>query len=200
MSVILAQDPSFRKLSFSLYDGDKTIYLDSCEYKFGDMIGFEDIYLANRIVYKQYRDKLIELGVNKRLFIDKVFSEIPPPTGMFSAGLFSLDTYVLENLARDFNIKEIWTIPPSFLMTVHNSRKYNKGESTILAKYLIDKVVGSKFNIEMKGKMNADRAESFFFLMRAFVKYNIYDMKDDIISTLPGFYSECEKPLNIEVL
>jgi hypothetical protein len=195
--VILAQDPSFRKLSFSLYDGKDTIYLDSCHFELGDCIGFEKIFNANRNIMEQYVDKLVnDYKVNTDLFVDKIFSEIPPPNGMFSAGLFSLDTYVLDKLF-DLNEKcdEIWTLPPSFLMTVHNSRSYKKGDSTTLAKYMMKDVLGDDFDFQFKGKLNADQAESMFFLLRAFVKYDIKGCKDKIINSISGFYSESEKLL-----
>lgn len=195
--VILAQDPSFAKLSFSLFDGKDTIYLDGCKFKFGECIGFEDVFNANRVILAQYLTLLKDkYKVNDTLFINKIFSEIPPPTGMFSAGLFSLDTYILDKLfTLNKSCDEVWTLPPSFLMTVHNTKKYKKSESTVLAKYFINNILKDKFNFVVGGSMNADKAESLFFLLRAFVKYNINDSKDTIIQAISGFFSESEKLL-----
>jgi len=195
--VILAQDPSFAKLAFSLYDGKDTIYLDNCVFSLGDCVGFERVFQANKEILKQYLDKLCNLyGVNKTLFIDKIFSEIPPPNGTYSAGLFSLDTYILDKLFT-FNraCSEVWTLPPSFLMTIHNTRKYNKSDSTTLAKYFISDVLKDKFTFKFKGAINADRAESFFFLLRAFVKYDIKGCREIIPRAISGFLSESEKLL-----
>lgn len=195
--VILAQDPSFAKLAFSLYDGEGVVYLDNCDFSLGECIGFEKVFQANREILRQYLDKLsMSYGVNKNLFIDKIFSEIPPPNGMFSAGLYSLDTFILDKLF-DYNEKctEIWTLPPSFLMTIHNTRKYKKSESVALAKYLMNDVLKGRFEYKFKGALNADRAESFIFLLRAFVKYDINGSKDLIIRAISGFMSESEKIL-----
>ena len=80
--VILAQDPSFAKLSFSLYDGQGNIYLDSCKFELGECIGFEKIFNANISIFEQYKNKLEkDYGVNSKFTIDKIFSEIPPQTG-----------------------------------------------------------------------------------------------------------------------
>lgn len=195
--VILAQDPSFAKLAFSLYDGNGTIYLDNCTFELGDCVGFEKIFQANREILKQYLNKLtISYGVNTSIFINKIFSEIPPPNGTYAAGLFSLDTYILDKLfAFNKQCDEIWTISPSFLMTVHNSRKYKKSDSVILAKYFINDVLKDKFIFKFKGTVNADRAESLFFLLKAFAKYDIMGTRDLIIKTISGFFSDTEKLL-----
>jgi hypothetical protein len=195
--IILAQDPSFTKLAFSLYDGKETIYLDNCDFSLGECVGFEKIFNANREIMKQYLTKLVrDYKVNETLFIDKIFSEIPPPNGMYSAGLFSLDTYVLDKLFT-FNKQcdEIWTIPPSFLMTVHNIRKYNKKDSTTLAKYYMGDVLKNDLKFVIRGTMNADKAESLFFLLRAFCKYDTLGLKGKIVNTISGFFSETEKLL-----
>lgn len=195
--VILAQDPSFKKLSFSLYDGSGTVYLDSCNFKLGECVGFEKVFNANREILRQYIDKLVnDYGVNRTIYIDKIFSEIPPPTGIYSAGLYSLDTYILDRLFA-FNKKcdEIWTIPPSFLMTIHNTKKFKKSESVILARYLMEDILKDRFEFKNKGKLNADKAESLLFLFRAFVKYNVLNSRDLIINAISGFYSEPEKLL-----
>jgi hypothetical protein len=195
--VILAQDPSFSKLAFSLYDGKGNIFIDNCKFSLGDCVGFEKVFNANISIWEQYRSKLEnDYGVNKSIWVKKVFSEIPPPTGMFSAGLYSLDTFILDRLF-DFNSRcdEVWTLPPSFLMTIHNTRSYKKGDSTVLAKYLINDVLGDRFSYNFSGVLNADRAESFFFLLRAFVKYDIRESRDLIINAISGFFSESEKLL-----
>lgn len=196
--VILAQDPSFNKLSFSLYNGEETIYLDSCSFKFSEqVIGFEQVFRANREIAHQYLNKLYkEYKVNTEIFVKKIFSEIPPPTGMYSAGLFSLDTYILDKLFI-FNKQcdEVYTLPPSFLMTIHNSRKYKKSDSTAFARYFMNDILKDKFEFIYKNRLNADMAESFLFLLRAFCRFDIKGTRDLIISTIPGFFSEPEKLL-----
>ena len=193
--VILAQDPSFAKLAFSLYDGDETIYMNNCTFELGDCVGFEKVFIASRTIFNQYSALLQNsYGVNDRLFIDKVFTEVPPPNGTYSAGLFALDTFLVWGLYMSFkSINEIWSLPPSYLMVIHNCRKYKKGDSTTLAKYLMNEVLKDKFQFKFTGAMNADRAESFIFLLRAFVKYNINDSAKPIVEAISGFLSDSEK-------
>lgn len=194
--VILTQDPSFRKLAFSLYDGKGKVVIDNCKFELGACVGFEKIFSANREILIQYLTKLNGYGVNKDLYIDKIFSEVPPPSGSYSAGLFSLDTYILDKL-WGFNKKctEIWTIPPSYLMTLHNTRKYKKSDSTKLAKYMMEDVLNETFEFEINGRFNADKAESLLFMLRAFVKYDIRGSREMIINEISGFFSEPEKLL-----
>ncbi len=195
--VILAQDPSFRMLAFSLYDGEDTVFLDSCSFKFDKRIGFEEVFEANHDILNQYLKKLVnDYGVNKYLFIEKIFSEVPQPGGYFSPGLYSLDTFILDRLFL-FNKRcnEIYTLPPNFLMTVHNARKWKKSDSTVLAKYLMENVLGDMFQYKYKGRLNSDMAESFLMLLRAFCKYDVKGCCDTITNAIPGFYSEYEKLL-----
>ncbi len=196
MSVILAQDPSFSSLGFSLYDGDRTIYVDKCNSKFENKIGFEDVYYAGCNIFEAYCDKLEGYGIGKNLKLDYIISEVPPPVGVFSAGLYALNTLLFYRLFDTYrDCKGIYILPPSFLMTVHNKKNYKKSESTILANYLIDSVLGDRFTVKYSGRLNADMAESFIFLMRAFCRFDERGLRSDIIGALPGLYSESEKLL-----
>jgi hypothetical protein len=46
-----------------------------------------------------------------------------------------------------------------------------------------------------KGALNNDRAESFLFMIRAFVKWDILELKDKIVNSISGFMSDSEKLL-----
>jgi hypothetical protein len=194
--IILAQDPSFAKLAFSLYDGKSTIYIQNCTFSLGECVGFEKVFHASKDILSQYTTRLESLGVNKTLFIDKIFSEIPPPNGTYAAGLFALDTYILDHLWSYLpSCSEIWTLPPSFLMTLHNTRKYKKSESVTLAKYFMNDILKGRFTYKYTGILNADRAESFLFLVKAFCKYNIQECRESIIKAISGYFSESENLL-----
>lgn len=205
--VILAQDPSFNALAFSLYDGKDTIYVDNSTSKLGEGIGFDKVYNACSDLLMQYETRLSRLGVNDKIFIDKLVSEIPPPVGNFSAGLYALDTYIISNLWKKYDsIKEVYIVPPSYLGTVHGTAKYKKSDSTKLAKYFIDEVLKDDFKIVLpdnisqtgrktKGTMNNDRAESFLFLLRMFCKYDIKGYRNRIMSEMSGLGYEAEKLL-----
>ena len=194
MRAIISQDPSFSGLGFSVYDGKDTIYMDRCGVKFNNVIGFDAVYNANIELYDHYSEKLKGYGVGDRLKVDLIYSEIPPPTGIFSAGLFSLDTFIIDRLYNNFleSKGEVYILPPSFLMSIHNKKKYKKSESVVLAKYLLDNVLNDFFSYEHSGRINSDMAESLLFLMRAFCKFNIKGVKDKIIEAIPGYFSEPE--------
>ncbi len=192
---ILAQDPSFTGLGFSLYDGKDTINLDCCGVKFKNTIGFDAVYLANLDLYDQYSDKLKEkYGVGSKIKLKYIFSEIPPPTGIFSAGLFSLDTFLLDRLYNNFLDKggEMYILPPSFLMSLHNKKSYKKSESVVIAKYLLDEVLSQDFSYNHSGRLNADMAESFLFLVRAFCRFDVKGVRNKVVDSVPGYFSEPE--------
>ena len=194
--VILAQDPSFAKLSFSLYDGKKTIYLDSCSFSLGESVGFERVFEGSLQIFNDYKDKLYGLGINRNIFIDYIISEIPPPNSMYSAGLFALDMHLLYRLYEMNGLcKTIYTLPPSFLVTLHNRQKYKKSDSTRMAKYFMDEIFGDQFEYQFTGRLNADQAESFLFLIKAFYILDINGLREEITSAITGFYSPVEKVL-----
>ena len=204
---ILAQDPSFNHLAYSLYDGNDTIYVDMCSYKLGEGIGFDKVYTACSDLWAQYKNKLDNLISEHEVCIDTVVSEVPPPVGNFSAGLYALDTHILSSLWHEYDsIKEIYIVPPSYLGTVHGTAKYKKSDSTKLAKYFIDEVLKDDFKVVLpdnisetgrrtKGTMNNDRAESFLFLLRMFCRYDIKGYKNRIMSEMQGLGYPAERLL-----
>jgi len=206
--VILAIDPSFKALSFSLFDSDsKSVYIDTVSYPLGTSIGFEKIFDAVHVQWYQLKEKLDTYLTDMSINIDYVISEIPPPVGNFSAGLYALDYTILNNIFEEYKtVKDLYILSPSFLTKVHGRRGYKKGESTELAKYFIESVLKDYINVRIpnkvsekgrniKGRLNNDKAESFIFLMRMFVKFNIYDLADNLIREVDGLKHEGEKLL-----
>ena len=206
--VILAIDPSFKALSFSLFDSNsKSVYIDTVSYPLGTSIGFEKIFDAVHVQWYQLKEKLDTYLNDMSINIDYVISEIPPPVGNFSAGLYALDYTILNNIFEEYKtVKDLYILSPSFLTKVHGRRGYKKGESTELAKYFIESVLKDYINIRIpnkvsekgrniKGRLNNDKAESFIFLMRMFVKFNIYNLADILVSEVDGLKHEGEKLL-----
>lgn len=206
--VILAIDPSFKALSFSLFDSDSEIvYIDTVSYPLGTSIGFEKIFDAVHVQWYQLKEKIDTYLKGKSISIDYVVSEIPPPVGNFSAGLYALDYTILNNIFEEYKtVKDLYILSPSFLTKVHGRRGYKKGESTELAKYFIENILENQINVwipnkvsetgrNIKGRLNNDKAESFIFLMRMFVKFNIYNLADTITKEVDGLKHEGEKLL-----
>ena len=206
--VILAIDPSFKALSFSLYDSDtKKVYIDTVSYPLGTSIGFEKIFDAVHVQWYQLHNKIDDYIQKNNISIDVVISEIPPPIGNFSAGLYALDYTILNNLFEKYTtIKDLFILSPSFLTKVHGRRGYKKSESTALVKYFIDEVLSDSFNVYIpdsvsakgrvsKGRLNNDKAESFIFLLRLIVRLNINGLASKIKSEVEGLSHEGEKLL-----
>lgn len=206
--VILAIDPSFKALSFSLYDSDtKKVYIDTVSYPLGTSIGFEKIFDAVHVQWYQLHNKIDDYIQKNNISIDVVISEIPPPVGNFSAGLYALDYTILNSLFEKYTtIKDLFILSPSFLTKVHGRRGYKKSESTALVKYFIDEVLSDSFDVYIpdsvsakgrvsKGRLNNDKAESFIFLLRLMVRLNINGLASKIKSEVDGLSHEGEKLL-----
>lgn len=206
--VILAIDPSFKALSFSLYDSDtKKVYIDTVSYPLGTSIGFEKIFDAVHVQWYQLHNKIDDYTQKNNISIDVVISEIPPPVGNFSAGLYALDYTILNSLFEKYTtIKDLFILSPSFLTKVHGRRGYKKSESTALVKYFIDEVLSDSFDVYIpdsvsvkgrvsKGRLNNDKAESFIFLLRLMVRLNINGLANKIKSEVEGLSHEGEKLL-----
>ena len=206
--VILAIDPSFKALSFSLYDSDtKKVYIDTVSYPLGTSIGFEKIFDAVHVQWYQLHNKIDDYIQKNNISIDVVISEIPPPVGNFSAGLYALDYTILNSLFEKYTtIKDLFILSPSFLTKVHGRRGYKKSESTALVKYFIDEVLSDSFDVYIpdsvsdkgrvsKGRLNNDKAESFIFLLRLMVRLNIKGLANKIKSEVEGLSHEGEKLL-----
>ena len=206
--VILAIDPSFKALSFSLYDSDtKKVYIDTVSYPLGTSIGFEKIFDAVHVQWYQLHNKIDDYIQKNNISIDVVISEIPPPVGNFSAGLYALDYTILNNLFEKYTtIKDLFILSPSFLTKVHGRRGYKKSESTALVKYFIDEVLSDSFDVYIpdsvsakgrvsKGRLNNDKAESFIFLLRLIVRLNINGLASKVKSEVEGLSHEGEKLL-----
>lgn len=206
--VILAIDPSFKALSFSLYDSDtKKVYIDTVSYPLGTSIGFEKIFDAVHVQWYQLHNKIDDYIQKNNISIDVVISEIPPPVGNFSAGLYALDYTILNSLFEKYTtIKDLFILSPSFLTKVHGRRGYKKSESTALVRYFIDEVLSDSFDVYIpdsvsakgrvsKGRLNNDKAESFIFLLRLIVRLNINGLASKVKSEVEGLSHEGEKLL-----
>ena len=205
--VILAMDPSFNALSTSILNTDThKIYVHTISHPLGEGIGFDKIFTASRELREwqsEYIDGLLSDGSIPE--ITEVFSEVAPPVSQFSSGLYALDTLILSNLFDRYKtVKKVYAIPPSYCSTIHGTNKYSKSESTKLAKYFIEEVLNETYEIVIpdsvsdkgrvtKGRMNNDKAESFLFLLRAIVKYDIDGLAVKLSSIMGGFLHETEK-------
>jgi hypothetical protein len=205
--VIMAIDPSYNHFAYSIYVEDEgKIYVGMCSHPLGESIGFDKTFNACTSMWGKLKSDLDELGVGSKILIDKVISECPPPVSQFSAGLFALDTYMLDKIFTEYeSISEMFVVSSSYLGTVHGG-KYKKSDSTQLAKYFINEVLKDDFEVvipdsisasgrKMKGTMNNDKAESFLFLLRMFCKYDIKGYKNKIMSEMSGLGYSAEKLL-----
>lgn len=205
----MGMDPSFNALSMSILNTDThMVYIHTLSTHLGDGIGFEKIFNASRELRDKQKNYIDGLVSDKCIEgITEVFSEVAPPTATFSSGLFALDTLLLSELYDTYDtITKVYSIPSSYMSVIHNTNKYAKSQSTQLAKYFIDEVLKDDIEVvipdsisesgrRLKGKMNNDKAESFLFLLRAVVKYDINGMSRKITQEMSGLMHESEKLL-----
>jgi hypothetical protein len=202
---LLGIDPSFDHFAYSLYIEDRNkIYVGMVKTELGEKIGFNVTYQGAKDVWEKFKHEFDKYNLDTDT---RVISETPPPVGQFSPGLFLLDGIMLDNIFREYKcVSEIYTLASSYLTSVHGG-KYKKQESTQLAKYIINEVLGSKdFEIvipdtksasgrKVKGTLNNDKAESFLFLMRLFCKYDIKGYANRLMSEVGGLGYDSEKLL-----
>ena len=96
----------------------------------------------------------------------------------------------------------MYTLPPVFLAKIHNTRNYKKSDCTALAKHFMENVLAEYFTFDLgvndKGKSNRlsnDKADSFLFLLRMFVLYDIKGLSNVILNEIMGYFEPSEKIL-----
>lgn len=180
-------DPSLRRSAVSYYDSEKNRFvITSFPKTLETKKGYEEVYSdANKISDEVSR---YISGIGKGLC---VISEIPPPQGQYSPGLYAYDSLLIHKLQEQGSVKEFYRVYPNYLGHVHKKRKYNKSESVILATSIIERIKkrGAKFYNTSK-RFNHDESESFIFLCRLLVLKGIF-VED--ISVVEGLTHEKEK-------
>ena len=154
---LLALDPSFRRTGISVYsDGEITI----------NSIGLESNPDKSFHSIWHQIDELTQSICNyaKDFKVEQVISEIPPPVGQYSAGLWALDS-VLFHRIRLLQVKSLYVVPPNYIAHIHGTRKYTKTDSVELAKSIMEGLSGRcKITLNTK-RLNHDQCESFLFFM-----------------------------------
>ena len=155
-------DPSFKRTGISIYTGD-TIVITSYKVDLEKEKTFQNVWKEACEIATKVTEKISEYRVSQ------VISEVPPPRGEYSPGLWCLDSLIMDRLFRA-SIDKIYTIGPQYIGHVHGKRGYSKTESVELAKNII-----SRLNLKVEvGRINHDEAESFILLCRLFVINNMY--------------------------
>ena len=164
MKNIIAIDPSFTRSGIAILYNDELVF-HKIEKKIGEK-SFQNIYLRTNEILSE----LSEI-VAGRIF-DISINEVPPPVGIFSAGLYMLDSLLLKYLRSISTTSYI--VHPRFLTLVHG-HKYTKHESVVLAKDLL-----VKLGFTIPKTLSNDEAEAFLFLCRILKQQGLTDSCLDI--------------------
>lgn len=157
-------DPSFTRTGISIYNVDEKS-LQVCRVENKDLPAkksFDNMFHLVNLTIRNILSRLPSPDGNELI----ILSEVPPPSGQFSSGLYALDTALLREISLIYK-STIYIVPPTYIGSVHGTRKYNKSTSTILGNKLL-----SLFSNVVMDKKNIchDESESLIFLIRLLVR------------------------------
>jgi hypothetical protein len=67
------------------------------------------------------------------------------------------------------NCEILYGVPPTYLGHIHGKRSYKKSESVTLCKEILEVFSSNGFTLNPNGRISADKAEAFLFLVRLYV-------------------------------
>lgn len=162
--LIYGLDPSYKRTGIALYDSKcDQIQFSHCGLEANADKSFEQIY---QDAVKQTTQIIEEM---KSMAGDRwnakqdiiVYSECPPPQGMFSPGLYALDSVLCYRLEKD-KVDRLYRLYPTFMGHVHGTRKYAKSDSVKLMYKLL--LLGGF--PEPTHRLSHDECEAGIFMMR----------------------------------
>lgn len=191
-AVVMGIDPSYRNLAISTLYKNRTIVMETYQTTLGDRIDFTKSYqVANEIT-----DLVATELSNRNKDIELIISEIPAPNMQFSSGLSILDSLLMYKLSVVLNPKKVYTLSPSFLSHLHGTNKYTKKDSLTLCKHFISVLEENNYKIIYNGKLNADMAEAFLFMLKGIILLGKYEnLQTIILNELNTFEGEFYKIL-----
>lgn len=159
---IIALDLSFSKTGIARIDSKaKEIVLDALNGDGKKHQKFIDIQESLKEYTLPELDKVVK--GNELLIMEEPF-----PFGMFSSGLYALDTSVYQRYG-DIEKK---TYNPRTLEYLHNCKSHKKNQSVELAKQIVETLRESGYSVTYKSKGN-DACEAFIYLIHYIVsEYN----------------------------
>jgi hypothetical protein len=191
----VAIDPSFTKCGLAMVNHDKkTLLTDTVGVEKAGSV-FRDTFFSAEEVSGKVIALLRSVGIESPSL---VLSEIPPPVGSYSAGLYGLDILMLHRLGEVFPfIPEIYVFYPSYVKYLHGKQKVKQIEHKRLGIQLL-----SAWQLEYKihtrkKEITADESVALFFLSRMMVcKYPSSSVSAALVEKIPRFQDEKEHVLN----
>ena len=183
---LIGIDPSYKRAGIAIYDG-KSIRITCCKTDSNQDKSFGQVWTD----LVGQTDRIINILKPYIMTDSQLISEVPPPQGQDSPGLWGLDSVLFHRLSRS-KLNTVYTLYPTYLQHVHGKRKYAKSESVELCKAILDKLK-NKVNIVMDNqRLSHDESEAVIFLCRLFVINNIYC---DELRPWKGLFSQKESIL-----
>lgn len=163
---LIGLDPSFSNTGIAILDlSSKSILLDS----YGDTIG-EKTY---QNLFHNVQDRCLGVSriIKSQIGADSclIISETPPANGNFAAGLFALDVPLHLLLKKLPNCEGLYGLAPTYLGHLHGTRSYKKSDSVKLCRDILSVFEDHSFKVNVNGRLSADMAEAFLFLVRLYV-------------------------------
>lgn len=178
--VLAGIDPSYSRTGISIYTGDAIVITNLSQSNKGMKKTFSNVWNSANDLSSRIVKLLLSYNVNG------VISEVPPPQGCYSPGLWCLDSLIFAKLRN--RVDTLYGLSPTYIGHVHGTRKYKKSWSVDVANEIIN-TLSMKVDIKT-GRLNHDESESFIFLCRLLVRLNV--CKDDL-SFCRGLYSDKER-------
>lgn len=173
-------DPSFRRTGLAIYSNGK-IYIRNCRTEPNKDKSFQQVWYDARQQVVRIKKALKEYSDR----YECILSECPPPQGMFSPGLYALDTLLISILVNMTD--EVRVVYPNYIGHVHGKRNYQKSESVSLAKEMLDRL---PLDVDSNSRISHDESEAVIFLMRLFVFKGMYLEE---LGEFKGLFSDKDK-------
>lgn len=163
---IASLDPSFSCTGIALFDSGKKEFTLTCLKGDGQKHKkFIDIQQSIHSYTIHNLENILE-------GIDSLITEEPFPFGMFSSGLFALDTAICQHF---FTVLK-QTYNPRTLEFIHSCKAHKKSQSVSLCNNLISILSDSGYSFIRKSKGN-DAAEAFIYLIHYMLENNLFEIQ-----------------------
>lgn len=176
--ILMGIDPSFTRTGLSIYNTEtKELFITKIVNELPKNKSFQNLFNVASSISENI------LKIIEDYDVDFIISEVPPPQGSFSSGLFGLDMVILYSIRS--LVKEIYTVPPTYLAHIHGKRGYKKSDSSELGKRLIPLLTD-----KVHKRYTHDEYESLIFLCRlVYIKGFI---QDELLSIKPNYKNSKE--------
>lgn len=189
--LIIGLDPEYSRSGIAIWRDGKVI-LSDCKTPSNADKSYERV-----LVDAWYQSQRIERLIRQINDAEKiVFSECPPPNGLYSAGLWGLDVMLHSSLVNREGCV-LYRLYPNYLDHVHGKRSSKKSEHVQTAMEILSYFEWSTVEGKKPKKINHDIADAVIFMARGLARYG--QLPKELIDKYPGLSHEKEKLVDFTV-